>query len=66
MNTVVDDILPSYHWPENAEVIVTRCGHRHVRPKGACKVGYTLDCPFCDETPQTVDAVREEPRITQV
>ena len=49
-NATVTDVLPSYYWPKNAVVIVTACGHRHVRPnQPLVKVGDSFLCPFCME-----------------
>ncbi len=48
-NTTVRETLPSYYWPQNAIVIVTECGHRHVRPiTMRPDVGAAFHCPFCD------------------
>lgn len=44
-------VLPSAHWPQNAVVLVTDCGHRHVRPRGFV-VGSVIHCPFCDDKPR--------------
>jgi len=47
-NTTVAEVLPSYYWPQNAVVIVTACGHRHVRPiRPVTTVGDKFLCPFC-------------------
>jgi uncharacterized Zn-binding protein involved in type VI secretion len=59
-NTTIDELLPSYYWPQNAVVIVTACGHKHVRPKNVdAKVGDPFQCPFCED--QTVAAGETQP-----
>ncbi len=49
MNRRIVELLPSYYWPKNAEVILLECDHRHIRPKGFVKVGGQFDCCFCDD-----------------
>lgn len=59
-NAIVMDVLPSYYWPQNAVVIVTACGHRHVRPiQPATNIGDAFLCPFCmdNEQPPPTNAV---------
>lgn len=46
----VVECLPS-HWPDRAEVLVTDCGHRHLRPIGFYATGDTMHCPFCADPP---------------
>ena len=45
----VVQVMPSAHWPRNAVVLVTDCGHRHVRQRGFV-VGSEIHCPFCGDT----------------
>lgn len=42
----VIDVQPSAYFP-GADVLILKCQHRHVRPKGWRKVGDTLPCVFC-------------------
>lgn len=57
-NAIVADVLPSHYWPQNAVVIVTTCGHRHVRPMSpATNIGDAFLCPFCMDKASAVDAV---------
>lgn len=59
-NATVTDVLPSYYWPQNAVVIVTACGHRHVRPIWpVTNIGDAFLCPFCmdNEPAESVDAL---------
>jgi hypothetical protein len=47
LRTNVVDVMPSYYWPGAAIVIVTECGHKHVRPASwGSKPGDTFDCAF--------------------
>ncbi len=53
-NAIVRDVLPSYYWPQNAVVIVTDCGHRHIRPiTMRPEIGAVFSCPFCESASQT-------------
>jgi hypothetical protein len=46
----ISEVLPSYYFAPYAMVLVTECGHRHVRPTAmAHKVGDMLACPFCED-----------------
>lgn len=45
----VATVLRSYYFHPYAEVLVTECGHRHVRPTGAYRSGDMIACPFCEE-----------------
>lgn len=47
MTRRVVEIYPSA-WFTTADVLVTECRHRHVRPKGVYTVGSTLVCTFCE------------------
>ena len=44
----IDTVLDSAYFT-NAEVLVTECAHRHLRPRGMYRSGDTLACPFCEE-----------------
>lgn len=44
-------VLPSLYFHPAAEVLVTTCGHRHLRPTGMRKQGEMLHCPFCEDDP---------------
>lgn len=44
--SIVINVLPSMWW-STAAVIVTSCGHSHIRPRTiAPRVGDEFDCPF--------------------
>lgn len=46
----ITELSPSYYWPKVAIVIVTTCGHRHIRPiVPALQAGEDFDCPMCDD-----------------
>ena len=50
MERAINEVLPSYYFAPYAVVLVTACGHRHVRPASmGHKAGGVLDCPFCDD-----------------
>src|SRR5258707_5900448 len=50
-NETIAEIWPSYYWPKDAVVIVTACGHKHVRPKTPeVHIGDPFLCPFCLDT----------------
>ncbi len=56
-NTVVSEVWPSYYWPMAAVVIVTTCGHRHVRPITMTPdIGSAFLCPFCGDATASVNA----------
>jgi hypothetical protein len=46
---LISEVLPSYYFHPVAEVLVTECGHRHVRPTGMHQQGGMLHCPFCED-----------------
>jgi hypothetical protein len=49
MKTIITDIMNSAWWKQ-AVVIITYCGHRHVRARSMnLKIGDEFDCPFCGE-----------------
>jgi hypothetical protein len=49
IDRTITELLPSLYFSPVAEVLVTACGHRHVRPTGMYHTGDTLRCPFCDD-----------------
>jgi hypothetical protein len=53
---VVVQVLPSHYFPIVADVIVTSCGHRHLRPAGMVGVGQPMACPFCEDAEPPPDA----------
>lgn len=59
----VTAVLTSAHWPNHAEVLVTECGHRHVRPKGSYIAGDVIECPFCEHVSFPADP--RAPRMLQ-
>ena len=58
MKTQIEEILPSFYF-DGANVILTSCGHRHLRPKSMTfKVGQEFECPFeHDATPEQLKAI---------
>lgn len=50
MIRAVTEVHQSLYFHPAAEVLITTCGHSHVRPCGYRRVGDDLDCPFCDDT----------------
>jgi len=63
MERMVVGIFESLAFHPRAEVLVTECGHQHVRPTGMKKVGEMLFCPFCDDEAKA-DAAHPKTRIT--
>lgn len=62
MTRTVRTVLPSALF-ETAEVLVTDCGHRHVRPLRHYRAGESLDCPFCDDELHGLRALLRPPDI---
>ncbi len=66
MMRVVTEVLPSYYFGPFAEVLVTECGHRHVRPSGIRHVGDVMLCPFCEDfTPRSATAAPCDPKAEE-
>jgi hypothetical protein len=42
------DVLPSLYFTRG-EVLVTACGHRHLRPVGMLPLHAWMVCPFCTD-----------------
>ncbi len=50
MHRTIDAALPSYYFAPYVTVLITECGHRHVRAtEMGHKPGDALDCPFCED-----------------
>ncbi len=48
MNKKITGLSKSYYFT-NAIVIITDCGHKHIRPKSwIVKIGDDFYCPICD------------------
>jgi hypothetical protein len=47
---VVVDVLSSWYFGPDVVVLVTACGHRHVRPRS--RITSVVYCPFCADDPQ--------------
>lgn len=44
---LIIEVLPSLYFGPGGTVLITDCGHRHLRPAGQKAAGEMMRCPFC-------------------